>query len=98
VVATSLPWAHGADPGSASAGDAVVTPLVDIGTNTGDVARVRKFASRARPTHEVVAYLKNRSTVPILVVVALSEEALENAYSDFVRLVKSYAPGPLTKK
>ena len=83
---------------SASAGDAVVTPLIDIGTNTGDVAKLRKFVSRARRTHEVVAYLRNGATVPILVVVARSEEALEEAYPDFVRLVKSYAPGPLVRK
>ena len=83
---------------SASAGDAVVTPLIDIGTNTGDVAKVRKFVSRGRRTHEVVAYIRNGSTVPILVVVTRSEEALEDAYPDFVRLVKSYAPGPLVRK
>ncbi len=83
---------------SASAGDAVVTPLIDIRTETGDVAKVRKFVSRARRTHELVAYIRNGSTVPILVVVARSEEALVDAYPDFVRLVKSYAPGPLVRK
>jgi hypothetical protein len=83
---------------SAAAGDAVVTALVDIRTGTGDVAKVRKFVSEARRTHEVVAYLRNGSTVPILVVVARSEEALVDAYPDFVRLVKSYAPGPLVRK
>lgn len=83
---------------SATAGDAVVTPLVDIRTGTGDAAKIRKFVSRARQTHEVVAYLRNGSTVPILVVVARSEEALVDAFPDFVRLVKSYAPGPLVRK
>lgn len=83
---------------SAAAGDAVVTALIDIRTGTGDAAKVRKFVSQARRTHEVVAYIRNGSTVPILVVVARSEEALEDAYPDFVRLVKSYAPGPLVRK
>jgi hypothetical protein len=83
---------------SAAAGDAVVTPLVDIVTNTGDVAKVRKFVSATSRTHEVVAYIRNGSTVPIIVVVARSEEALVDAYPDFVRLVKSYAPGPLVRK
>jgi hypothetical protein len=81
-----------------AAGDAVVTPLVDIQASTGDVAKVRKFVSRARRTHEVVAYLRNGSTVPMLVVTTRSEEALVDAFPDFVRLVKSYAPGPLTRK
>jgi hypothetical protein len=83
---------------SASAGDAVVTPLIDIRTGTGEAAKVRKFVSRSRRTHEVVAYIRNGSTVPILVVLARSEEALVDAYPDFVRLVKSYAPGPLVRK
>jgi len=83
---------------SAAAGDAVVTPLIDIRTGAGDVAKVRKFVSQVRRTHEVVAYLRNGSTVPILVVVARSEEALVDAYPDFVRLVMSYGPGPLVRK
>jgi hypothetical protein len=83
---------------SAAAGDAVVTPLVEIRIGTGEVAKVRKFVSQARRTHEVVAYMRNGSTVPILVVVARSEDALVDAFSDFVRLVKSYEPGPLIRK
>ena len=83
---------------STAAGDAVVTALVDIRTGTGEAAKVRKFVSRSRRTHEVVAYVRNGSTVPILVVLARSEEALVDAYPDFVRLVKSYAPGPLVRK
>ena len=83
---------------STAAGDAVVTPLVDIRTGTGDVAKVRKFVSGARQAHEVVAYIRNGSTVPILVIIARSEEALVDAYPDFVRLVMSYSPGPLVRK
>jgi hypothetical protein len=83
---------------SAAAGDAVVTDLPDIRSNNGQVASVRKFVSRARRTHEAVAYIRHGSVVPLLVLVARSEAAFAGAYPDFERLVKSYAPGPVIRQ
>jgi hypothetical protein len=80
---------------SAAAGDAVVTSLPDIRSNTDHIASVRKFVSRNRRTHEAVAYIRQGSVVPLLVLIARSEAALAGAYPDFERLVKSYGPGPV---
>jgi hypothetical protein len=83
---------------SAAAGDAVVTGLPDIRSDNGQVASVRKFVSRARRTHEAVAYIRHGSAVPLLVLVARSEPTFAAAYPDFERLVKSYAAGPVIRQ
>ena len=83
---------------SAAAGDAVVTSLPDIRSDNGQVASVRKFVSPSRGVHETVAYVRHGASVPLLVLTARSERALERAYPDFRRLVKSYGPGPVIRE
>ena len=81
-----------------AAGDAVVTSLPDIRTKTGPVASVRKFVSPSRRTREAVAYVRQGSVVPLLVLVARTDSAFASSYDDFERLVKSYGPGPVIKR
>ena len=75
------------------AGDAVITPLPDQLVE-GHTVLMRKFVSRSHDAYEAVAYFWQGSTAPVLVLSARTDTAYQRAYPDFLRLVRSYGPGP----
>jgi hypothetical protein len=65
-------------------------PLRLAGTMT---AQVRTFASASLGDYEVVAYVPDPRRVWVIVLTARSQAAYDQAYPDWVRLVRSYASG-----
>jgi hypothetical protein len=74
--------------------DAVVTEGKPIRTAAGVAVPVRRFVSKGKNLHEIVAYIPRGRDVPILVMTARSSREFENALPAFEALVHSYAVGP----
>ena len=78
--------------------DAVVTEGAPIRTTAGLVVPVRRFVSKAKNLHEIVAYIPRGREMPILVMTGRSARAFENALPAFTTLVRSYAVGPTVSR
>lgn len=78
--------------------DLVFRARDSVATAGGGFAQIRVFESASTRHYETVAYLAGPKRVWLLVLTARSAAAHENAFADFLTLVKSYAPGPAVKK
>ncbi len=78
---------------SRRAGDATITALSDV-TVEGHTVLLRKFVSPSHGAYAAVAYFWQPTAAPILVLSARSEAQFQRAYSDSLRLVRSYGAGP----
>jgi hypothetical protein len=74
--------------------DLVVTEKESIHTAGGQQASLRGFQSAATKRYESVAYIRGSRTIWLLVLAARSRTDHDGAFDDYVKWVRSYAPGP----
>jgi hypothetical protein len=77
--------------------DLVVTQGDSVKTAGRQVAAIRVFQSGSANHYEAVAYVAGEQQVWLLVLAARSSATFRIGYPDFLKLVKSYAPGPTVK-
>jgi hypothetical protein len=77
--------------------DLVVTNGENVTTSGGQTAEIRKFQSAAARHYESVAYILGPQRVWLLVLSARSSNDHNAAYPDFLKWIRSYAPGPTVK-
>src|SRR6266516_2460160 len=77
--------------------DLVVTEGDTVKTAGGQPAEIRVFQSAGSKHYEAVACVAQEQRVWLLVLAARSLPAYRAAYPDFLKLVKSDAPGPTVK-
>jgi hypothetical protein len=78
----------------AALSELVVTEGVAVKTAGGQIATVRKFQSVREKHYEAVAYFQGARRVWLLVLAARTSADYDAAYPDFLKWIKSYAPGP----